>query len=142
MFKVFVENKEFRPVNDVQAKKLSSFLEKISDKGHVFNLYLEEDRDAITDKQKGLYSAIVIRVSEDNGSDFSEVDDHFKRFLPKEIKGNALDNSVELYTISFENLKQHEFDIFLNEVLREAKLFFGVNMQLDYVDNVTRIIIK
>jgi len=142
MFKVFVENEEFRPVNDVQAKKLSSFLKKISDKGHVFNLYLEEDRDAITDKQKALYSAIVIRVSEDTGSDFSEVDTHFKKFLPKEIKGRALDNSEELYTLSFESLKQYEFDIFLNEVLREAKEFFGINMQLDYVNNVTRIIIK
>jgi hypothetical protein len=142
MFKIFIENKEIRPINDVQAKKLNSFLNKISDKGHIFNLYLEEDRNTITDKQKALYSAIVTRISEDTGSDFSEVDTHFKKFLPKEFKGTALDNSEELYTLSFESLMQYEFEIFLNEVLREAKEFFGINMQLDYINNITRIIIK
>jgi hypothetical protein len=143
MFKVIIESKEIRPINGIQEKRLNAFLQKITDNGKVYNLYLEEDNNDITDKQKNLYNAIVIKVAEDTGNEFKDVHKHFEKFLPEQLQATAYSGEPELCKISFESLSKEQFETFLENVLKETKEFFGISMRLDYDDNNnTKIIIS
>ncbi len=142
MFKIRIENNEIVPINPVQSKLFKAFVSRLNNTGKVLNIHFDEESDDITDKQKNLYSAIVIRIADDTGNDFKTVDDHFKKFLPKEVKGTAF-SQPELCQLAFDSLNKPQYESFLESVIQETKEFFGMNLRLEYDNNnQTKIIIK
>lgn len=138
--KIKIIDGEIKAINPKQEIVFKTFIQKANNNGKVYDLFFEEESVFISDKQKNLYSAIVIKVAEETGNDYVDIDKHLQNFLPQREEETIV--GTEILKVKFDNMYNYEFQKFIEDILAYIKDFFNIKMSLDITDGITQIMTK